>query len=283
MIRWTMKNGEPTFDASVNGYTVYLDNWAIAEFAEGDASRRGRFLDAVHAGIDLMISVTNIAELSGPQGESALSAKAFLDEVGPHWFPVEMDVVEVIKREVKSPGGMRLCESPRLLLDYLSFQEKRRKESSPVIISFGDDFFSPAGFMDWIGPQRDSIRASLPKMDEVLQRMISTFAERSKRDPGWLDLKLPHSTFESAPIYFLYNNLVRTLIREGGRVKKNDGTDFSHACIASASASFAALDKHWKRRIENIPGPKRIARIYFRPELDQMVADMEGCLQRSAA
>lgn len=64
-----------TFNMSVNGAVVYLDNWAIYDLAERDPLRRERFLSAVHSGIDLLFSVTNAAELSGPQGPSVANGE----------------------------------------------------------------------------------------------------------------------------------------------------------------------------------------------------------------
>jgi hypothetical protein len=79
MIRATSSFDGPlmTLNASVSGPVVHLDNWAIGELAEGDALRRSRFVDAIHSGgMDLLFSVTNAAEISGPQvsgfGESVL-------------------------------------------------------------------------------------------------------------------------------------------------------------------------------------------------------------------
>ena len=54
---------------SVSGAVVYLDNWAVIELAKKDPSRRSRFIDIVHSGIDVLFSVTNAAELSGPQAD----------------------------------------------------------------------------------------------------------------------------------------------------------------------------------------------------------------------
>lgn len=68
MINVTSNADSPlTAHAAVRGLAIYLDNWAIGELAEGDSSRRQRFIAALHSGYaDLMFSVTNAAELSGP-------------------------------------------------------------------------------------------------------------------------------------------------------------------------------------------------------------------------
>jgi hypothetical protein len=70
--------------------------------------------------------------------------------------------------------------------------------------------------------------------------------------------------------------LVRTLIIEANPLKNGDGMDFCHAVMASTFASFAALDKHWKCRIEGFPRPNGLARIYSGTELAAMVADIEA-------
>ena len=74
---------------------------------------------------------------------------------------------------------------------------------------------------------------------------------------------------------------MRTLIEESKayQAKKGDGMDFCHAVVGSAFAHFAAFDKQWKRRVESLPQPNGLARIYYEPELDQMVTDIESWVQ----
>jgi hypothetical protein len=76
---------------------------------------------------------------------------------------------------------------------------------------------------------------------------------------------------------------VRTLIVESKafKLKKGDGVDFCHAVIASAFASFATLDRHWKRRVEALAKPNGLARIYYAPQLDNMVSDIEIWLKQT--
>src|SRR4029077_21160011 len=87
-----------TINASVSGLAVYLDNWAVIDLAKGDASRRKRFVDAVCAGGDLLFSSANAAELAGPKGKSFNMVKSFLNQLGPHWVPVELNPFKVIER-----------------------------------------------------------------------------------------------------------------------------------------------------------------------------------------
>ena len=94
--------------------------------------------------------------------------------------------------------------------------------------------------------------------------------------------KLPFKT--ESPATFVYINVVRQLILESRSrvIVPNDGIDFAQAVIGSAYASVATLDKHWKRRIEMLPKPNRVARIYYQQELDHMVRDIEGRLDQLA-
>jgi hypothetical protein len=66
-------------------------------------------------------------------------------------------------------------------------------------------------------------------------------------------------------------------------LKPGDWMDFCHAVVACAFASFATLDTHWKRRVESLPKPNRLARVYGPSELDQMVTDMELWLAHRVA
>jgi hypothetical protein len=48
--------------------------------------------------------------------------------------------------------------------------------------------------------------------------------------------------------------------------------------VAAAYAKFATLDRAWKRRVEALPKPNGVARIYYAPELDRLVSDVEEAL-----
>ncbi len=66
-------------------------------------------------------------------------------------------------------------------------------------------------------------------------------------------------------------------------MKPGDGLDFCHAVMASSFASFATLDKRWKRRVVNLPTQHGLARIYSgQAELDQMVTDVQSWLTHGA-
>ncbi len=274
------------FTATVSGLAIYLDNFALISLAKGDPLRRKRFVDAVHTGADLLFSVTNAAELTGPQGRSLDAVRTFLDDVGPHWFPVELDPFEVANRELRHVDPVENCVSRDFMKQYFAARTMGYSPNSGKVIDLSEDSFRLGAVLDWLGPQRESIRKGTATLDAALIKKISEYRAKLERDPLWLDHKFPALPFNpSMPATFTYVNLVRTMIVDAKayKLKKGDGLDFFHAVMASAFASVATLDKHWKRRVENLPKPNGLARIYYQQELDKMVTDIEFWLKPGRA
>jgi hypothetical protein len=97
-------DGPPlTFNVTLRGLAIYLDTFALIHLAERDRVLGKRFIALFGSQVDLLFSVTNAAELAGSQGASFEAVKKFLNEIGPHWFPVELDAFEVVKRERNAP------------------------------------------------------------------------------------------------------------------------------------------------------------------------------------
>jgi hypothetical protein len=95
--------------------------------------------------------------------------------------------------------------------------------------------------------------------------------------------KIPRLLFNpSRRALFAYVNLMRTLIFEAIPLKEGDGMDFCHAVMASAFASFATLDKHWKRRVVSLSTPNSLACSHSGPEFDNMVTHIESWVTRGA-
>ena len=277
----THQNGKLDLFISVTGPAVYLDNFAIKELAKGDPSRRRLFLAAVNRGAELLFSVANAAELTGFQEGSFREVRAFLEEIGPRWFPVELNPYMVVKRELSGKKADESCFSDKFMRDYLRY----RAGNKPLTENISAEFFRLGPIMDWLAPQRDSITKGKADLDDKLIRNIKEHRARYEADPRWLETAFRRLTVcEAPPATFAYNNLIRTLILEtkSYHLKRNDGIDFCQAVIGSAFSSFATLDKPWKRRIESLPKPNKLARIYYAQELDGMVADIDSALSRIA-
>jgi len=278
----SIKGPPVRFDFTLTGLAVYLDNFALIGLAKGDPLRRQRFISALHRGADLLFSVSNVVELTGPQGKSLAAVRAFLDEIGPHWFPVELDATEVVNREVAGARLAASCISRRFVKDYFAFQMAKCAPNSGKVIDLSQDSLCLGPVLDWVGPQRKSICKGSAALDAALVKKISMHRNEFERNPAGIDQKFPILPFNpSMPATFTYVNLVRSLIVEAKshQLKEGDGLDFCHAVIASSFASVATLDKQWKRRIESLPKPNSLAPIYYGPQLDKMVSDIESYLK----
>lgn len=275
-------DGQLTFESTVRGIAIYLDTFALRSLARGNPSLRRRFVAVVNGGVDLLFSVTNAVEICGATGASSEALKGFLNELGPNWYPIEMSLDEVMKREQQglSPGAC--CIDEALLRAFFSNRTCKHTPGSGRVIDLSETFFQLGAFVDWLAPQRDYFLDQRRIFDDMLQEKIPLLRAKHKQNPGWLDRAMPEPRFHpSNAATFAYWCFMRDLICDSGyQVKSGDAMDFHHAVMACAFASFAALDKHWKRRIANLPRPNRAPRIYYEPELSGMVADIESGLSQ---
>jgi hypothetical protein len=269
---------------STSGLTVFLDSFAIKELALHDSARRKRFISAVHRGAEILFSVSNAAELTGPQGGSFLEIRNFMNEIGPHWYPVELDPFMVVQRELQSKcADPNCCFSRNFMNDYLGSRIGSTPKGQPVGIS--EELFDLGHVMDWLAPQRDSIKRGRQELDQTLIERIKEHSASDEADPSWLDVHFPALPFNPAyPATFAYVNMVRILILESRSyaMMPGDGIDFCQAVIGSAFSSVATLDKKWKRRVEMMSKPNKLARIYYSPELNDMVDDIEAAVLQLA-
>lgn len=279
MMEFITQNGKAHCQAKITGAGVYLDTFALIKLAKQSDSRRKRFVDALRTRGTLMFSWANAMELAGPQGKSADAVRAFLDSIGPHWVPLASDPWVVASRERRG----FLKQSPLSETFVNSYIRSRIEELSPgtdrVIDLSKTNFFRLGAVVDWVHVKRDEVRDSGPDLDHELRTRIERLHAESVRDPNCLDKRLPSIPFdERHPALYVLRHLQRMLVlqKKAFHFKAHDGQDFCHAVLAAAYAKLATLDKGWKRRVENLPNATRFARIYYEPQLDQLVSDLES-------
>jgi hypothetical protein len=271
-------DGQLTFQSTVRGIAIYLDTFAFKALAKGDPSLRQRFVDTVNDGADLLFSTSNAVEICGATGASSEAIKDFLNKLGPNWYPIEMCLDKVMKREQQglSPGAC--CIDEDLLRAFFSNRTYGYTPGSGKVIDLSETFFQLGAFVDWLAPQRKYFLDQSTAFDNMLQEKIPLLRARHKHDLDWLDHEMPQLHFQpSRAATFFHRCFMRDLINNNGyQVKKGDAIDFHHAVMACAFATFAALDKQWKHRIASLRMPHRAPRIYYEPELPTMVTDIES-------
>lgn len=278
MIRFTTENGNPVVVAQTKGYGVYLDNDSLIDLATRAASRRKRFVEMLQARATLLFSWANAIEVSGPEGPSAGAVRTFLDSIGPHWVPVELNPWEVVKRE-QAGLAAEAAVSTRFMEAYFQRRAYDLAQCSGVLDLTPEAFFRLGNVVDWANEHRDKIRADAIRIDNELRARLEKLRAQYENDPASLDKLLPPTQFDKRfPATFVLVQLQRILIQEakGYQFKSHDGLDLCHATLAVAYGSVITLDKQWKRRVQALPALNQLARTYYRPEIDQLVATMEA-------
>jgi hypothetical protein len=278
MITMIYKENGPHVECKTRGIAVYLDNFAFIDFALYKPALGKRFIEVVRSGADVLFSVTNLVELGELQGNSLEKIRSFLADIKNCWFPAELDVIEIAKRE-KAGWGDKTFISQQFVRDFFAFKIRQiQSPTSSLIVVPGEESFSLEGFLDWATPQRDSLREGKAQMDAVLKKVVEESRKKYEQNPTWLDTKYPILPFnKDFRGSFVCGRLLRGLILESKShaLKPGDGIDLSHAVIAAGFSSGGTLDTGWKRRIDNIAGPHELAPIYTSNELDEFVTQAE--------
>jgi hypothetical protein len=277
VIRFTTEAGRPEILAETKGYTVYLDTDSLIDLATRNPARRQRFVEALRSKATLLFSWASAVEISGPQGGSAAAVRAFLESIGADWVPLESNAWEVSRREEAGlTSGVAVSE--HFMKAYF---EERSAELSPeggLLDLSSQSFFRLGPVLDWVHENRDTVRSHSSPLDDALRGRLEHLRTQYDRDAASLDKLLRPVEFDAnRPATFVLVHLQRMLVQEAKAYKfmPHDGLDFCHAVMAAAYGSLATLDKQWKRRVEHLPGANQLARMYYRPQLDQLVDMLE--------
>lgn len=278
MIRFTSENGTPICVAEVkNRLGVYLDNDSLIELAKGTTSRRQRFVDSLRRRGTLLFSLTNAAEIAGPQGTSADAVRAFLDTVGAYWVPLELNPYTVADREKEG-----LIDRAPISGEFMqAYFMRRANDLSPEgskVLDLSETFFRLGAVLDWAQEERDKIRGDARRIDQALRDRVNQARVEYEKDPISLDRELPPIPFDTLrPATFVLIHLLRTMVVDAKafQFKDNDGLDFCHSVLGASYGSLATLDTQWKHRVENLPKPNYLAKIFYRPEVDELVDLLE--------
>lgn len=152
-------------------------------------------------------------------------------------------------------------------------------EGHEVLNLSADSFFRLGSVLEWVQEHRDDIRRHAVEIDQAFCSRLKQLRDDYDKNPSSLDLEVPSLPFDHRrPATFVLTQLLRKLVLEAKafQYKRNDGLDFCHVVLASAYGSLITLDKQWKRRVENLPWQDHRPRVYYRPQVDELVDELEA-------
>ncbi len=271
MIRLTIQDDKVVCVAdSGDRINVYLDNDSLTELARRDDELRERFLVALRRRGTFLFSWTNAIQIS-----SCSQVRIFLDAIGPHWIPLAMNPCEVSRLE-KNGLGRAASVSDSFLKAYFQAHASELSPEGTKILDLSDGFFQLGAVVKWSLQKRNEMLSWRDRFDAKLRKIVE---DKYGKNPQGLDWDFPEIPFDDRwPVSFVLHHLLRILVHEAKayKLKCGDGPDFCHAIMATAHAQVAALDKQWKRRVEQIPPPHRLAQVYYKPQIEEMVSKFEA-------
>ncbi|MBI4242811.1 MAG: hypothetical protein HY606_01870 [Planctomycetes bacterium] len=107
MIGLVISNDKLVCESSIQGISVYLDNYAIIEFSKNN-ELKDRLLSALKQEGTLLFSWANSEEILGPKGIQAENVRSFLQAVGNNWAPLPgLSPWKIVEKENKGLSPIR--------------------------------------------------------------------------------------------------------------------------------------------------------------------------------
>ena len=262
------EDGLPVIKINVVGIAAYLDTFAIIDLATGKAERRDKFLEALASGGFLLFSGANIAELANSKGRVGL----FLDAIGANWAPIELAPTVVADREEAGEDPRTACLMKDFVRTFFAARIVELEAGGGVIDLSVETIWRLRSAVDWTPEQFASLQARSAALDQTLQDVIAEARRAYDHNPA--QLVAPPSYDPNRRANYVFSCVARQLILEAKShtFKDGDGMDFCHAVMGAAFGSFALVDKQWKRRLlAAVPDHTNIARLFYAPELDELV------------
>ena len=248
-VSFAIENGRLLVRQSFDFPTVYLDHWAIRHFSSKKADGR-RFVQALRAsGGTLIVSHTNLAEITGPADLCRADETAnFLETVLPHIYFAMFDIESAMKQEGENRQvGIRLMAPPDIEL----LKEVARQRP--------DDFrpFTITGVIKIIADHRERLGVTWRQTNQSIADRINEM----RRDPEFIRKAKSFCNHPiNIPTMAVFQELLRPIYLDKRlKIDLNDGGDIQHAIISIVYCDFVLLDGKWKDMHERMK--KRFAEL----------------------
>lgn len=276
-VRFEINQGMLEVRQSFDFPAVYLDHWAVRRFSSKSEEGQ-RFLRALKAcGGALVVSHTNLAELTGPEDpRHAEEAAAFFESALPNIYFAMFDVQRAIDQEKQTRDTrIRLKAPPDLELLRTVGRER------------SDDFqaFTIANIIRLIAKHRHKVGATWHESNQELADHIN----QVRRNPKTVRQAKKFSGHPpNVPTLAVMQELLRpVMLDEALRIDRNDAGDIHHAILSIVYCDFALLDGKWedlhermKRRFAQLGVSIRTATVFSarRQGVERFFQALEGAV-----
>ena len=246
--------------------TVYLDLWALMDFALED-SLGNRFIQAlVGRGGTLALSWIHFVELSQLSDQSqAMRIATFLQRMAPHMFFIEVIPKSVIEREnsILQSGKVIAPHADDRFLK--AFLVHRRKSVDPL---------SVAEFLR--GFQQEKVVEMCQSFMAELKEVVESSRQRAQQNPvlGARIKEVPLGHHIQHATRYIDVEAGRYLVRDRINMSSQDWRDYFHMIIPLAYCDVLLLDRRWAnkaqeivRRLRRAGHKAQLAQIFWKKEL----------------
>ena len=247
---------------------IYFDQFALYHFSSRPLDQE-RFLRLFERKGELLFSHINMFEVASLRGRSASLVRNFLAAIGGNWVPIEFDAFKVTTELLTwSPNG----GTPHPALGGSLLQTIYEASPGPV------DNIELAALVDRFvaeDPRRNAEFMAFCK--KTMAANIDVWRGRYLADPSNVEAQFPIVT-GMGPVMKIFTALLRVIVKESKSHAwmPNDAFDFVHCVVPLACSDIIFLDKHWKRRVQQLPADVQPKRIYYGQEVEDFLKDFES-------
>lgn len=182
----------------------------------------------------------------------------FLSEIGEHWFPIEFNPFEVIRREEAfTHGNSNPCFASGFLEAYYPRISDGALSLSTVCDLTQDSTFKPAYRQN---------------MENLGQEILKTFH-------FWRSEELENDGIPrfdpNCPTMYVVEGFQRLIQKETFNMDENDAIDFLHAAVPLVYGDFVLLDKHWANLAEKLKLPLDYVKVYSSRHVEKFLENLE--------
>ena len=197
------KNGDDyTVNFEIRSPIIYLDHCGLRGISSKNSPKnhRERFFKIFQSKGTLFFSLPNVTDLAENSGQSLNDIESFLEEIGPHWLPLEYRPHVVMDRE-DSSNGKPNCFGEAFFKSYLPFIHEDNVLTLKRIIELSAE-----------EPNRSKILQTRDKTNQEMANLLKNFRLRWQSSKKVQKNAFQIPSFDcNRPTKFIYHSLMRQI------------------------------------------------------------------------